>query len=693
MSYAHIPDFSQPVPARSDSARTGRRRLSADGRFLNLPNETPPGTIEPWQAVYPIRPDTAHSRAPRFLDVTGEFLTAVVLIAGGVFAYGFMPPLWPAATARRRPAAPPIGPIPSEVAMPLSNPFRRAADRPTLRERAAALRSRLGPPTAEAPAPVTMPEPGSAEAMAAFHAACHEHTIRTEFANGYPDLKRTSLEWWTADSLSKAMESGEITPSECARLYPLATEGELRMAEIEHELKLGALHALAFADSYPLPSDPADDEAPDDAGLVRLGQLFEAARAREVAACEACNAAGRTADKLMPWRPEVLTLRTSDHPLRIYRMLTYPTALEGHQLTASDIDWLRGRMPMMQEVLRPVRPGERTHIDHPGRRFEIVPHPEAQARAEEIITAWDAWQGVRNRICGKHLTQELEDVADAAGAATEGLAERIANCSAHTAAGFRVKLRALNHYRRDTLLAEIPSDPDPDQILSHSLYRDLQDEPPAAPEDAGTWDAPPPGFMAYPEREPATFIIIKYGLRLELERLLRIARAEFERRTDGETSGDQIARVRQELRLDALTVAVRGEASRATDILDRDLSREAFDYAHGLNLTAIPFRNLIRLYEVFHRTADLLNDAAQEDQFWAQANSGIYTAGGTVIDAEQNRLACIRDVCAMELAKRTPASEADRDAALVIRLRHEMLCEAKIQDKALLGEIREAWGG
>lgn len=92
MTHARIPDFSQPVPARSDSARTDRR-LSADGRFLNLPNEAPPGAIEPWQAVAPVRPDTAHSRAPRFLDVTGEFLTAVVLIAGGVFAYGFMPPL------------------------------------------------------------------------------------------------------------------------------------------------------------------------------------------------------------------------------------------------------------------------------------------------------------------------------------------------------------------------------------------------------------------------------------------------------------------------------------------------------------------------------------------------------------------------------------------------------------------------
>ncbi|WP_345822403.1 hypothetical protein ABC766_12895 [Methylobacterium fujisawaense] len=37
------------------------------------------------------RPDTAHVRAPRFLDVAGELLTATLIIAGGVFAYGFIP--------------------------------------------------------------------------------------------------------------------------------------------------------------------------------------------------------------------------------------------------------------------------------------------------------------------------------------------------------------------------------------------------------------------------------------------------------------------------------------------------------------------------------------------------------------------------------------------------------------------------
>ena len=88
MSYARIPNFSQPVPVRSDSARTDRRRLSADGRYLNLPNEPVPGGIDPWQAVAPVRPDTAHSRSLRFLDVAGELLAAVAIIGGGMVLTG-----------------------------------------------------------------------------------------------------------------------------------------------------------------------------------------------------------------------------------------------------------------------------------------------------------------------------------------------------------------------------------------------------------------------------------------------------------------------------------------------------------------------------------------------------------------------------------------------------------------------------
>jgi len=84
-----IPDFSQPVSVSCQAVVvTGRRRLSADGRFLNLPNEPVPGTVEAWEVVTPVRPDTAHSRSLRFLDIAGETLAAVSIIAGGMVLTG-----------------------------------------------------------------------------------------------------------------------------------------------------------------------------------------------------------------------------------------------------------------------------------------------------------------------------------------------------------------------------------------------------------------------------------------------------------------------------------------------------------------------------------------------------------------------------------------------------------------------------
>ncbi|WP_379011194.1 hypothetical protein [Methylobacterium tardum] len=89
--YAAIPDFSQPVPIRRPVLIGTVRELPGERRYRSLPDESLPGAIEPWEAVVPVRPDTPHSRALRFLDAAGEMLTAIAIIAGGVFAYGFMP--------------------------------------------------------------------------------------------------------------------------------------------------------------------------------------------------------------------------------------------------------------------------------------------------------------------------------------------------------------------------------------------------------------------------------------------------------------------------------------------------------------------------------------------------------------------------------------------------------------------------
>ncbi|MGU3449667.1 hypothetical protein [Methylobacterium sp. 391_Methyba4] len=77
-------------------ARAGERSRSPAAHYnrakpLLEADEAVPGTVEAWEAVAPVRPDTEHVRAPRFLDMAGELVTATLIIAGGVFAYGYIP--------------------------------------------------------------------------------------------------------------------------------------------------------------------------------------------------------------------------------------------------------------------------------------------------------------------------------------------------------------------------------------------------------------------------------------------------------------------------------------------------------------------------------------------------------------------------------------------------------------------------
>lgn len=497
----------------------------------------------------------------------------------------------------------------------LSSLFRREPAAPTLRERAATLRASVA---SRSDRPRALPAPGSAEAMAAFAEACREHSVRTNPPGGWPDLMRDGERIWTRHDLGKAMDAGEITPVEYARLYPVASERELQLEIVGHELNIGSLFALAYAGEYPLKvREPSENEAADDAellgltreweaaasayaqairdqgtisdgasaietpparepheqwvrlvqgwrertgvdaaeaataealdilceiedrisampattlaglrlkarvaqrnevawpdglgeGLVRdilaigepaveadakllrLGRRFDVVSAREIAANESCTAAEREADRHMPRRPACLIYRASDAYLNVHQNRMMAEALDGREIRSTDVERLRRIMPMMHEVLRPIREGERAHVDHAGRKFDIVPHPEAQARAEEIVAAWDAWDAERQRILNEYVPGALDDAATDASDEAAGLAERIASLPARTAAGLRVKLRALAHYRASALPAEIPDLPDPDQLLSHSLWRDVQGESPAAvsadPREAG----------------------------------------------------------------------------------------------------------------------------------------------------------------------------------------------------------------
>ena len=127
---------------------------------------------------------------------------------------------------------------------------------------------------------------------------------------------------------------------------------------------------------------------------------------------------------------------------------------------------------------------------------------------------------------------------------------------------------------------------------------------------------------------------------------------------------------------------------------ERNLSKEAFDHAYALDLSNVSFQNLWRLYEVFLAAYDLLWPAANEGMFDTGTAKPCceHTPGGLILDAEANRLGCLRDAVANELRRRTPRNEAERCSRLEVLVGHEIRCEGRIRDKALLAELNAAWG-
>lgn len=77
-------------------ARAGERGRTPSPHFYarEAPTLSPDELEAPdaWEAVQPVRPDTPHVRALRFLNATGELLSAVILVAGTIAGYGVLRP-------------------------------------------------------------------------------------------------------------------------------------------------------------------------------------------------------------------------------------------------------------------------------------------------------------------------------------------------------------------------------------------------------------------------------------------------------------------------------------------------------------------------------------------------------------------------------------------------------------------------
>ncbi|MBK3397638.1 MULTISPECIES: hypothetical protein [Methylobacterium] len=86
-----LPVTSQPPKARSYFSSHGYKRADRQPlQGLDVSDQ-----IDPWDTIFgasATRPDTPHVRALRFLNSTGELLSAVILVAGTIAGYGVLHP-------------------------------------------------------------------------------------------------------------------------------------------------------------------------------------------------------------------------------------------------------------------------------------------------------------------------------------------------------------------------------------------------------------------------------------------------------------------------------------------------------------------------------------------------------------------------------------------------------------------------
>jgi hypothetical protein len=109
----------------------------------------------------------------------------------------------------------------------------------------------------------------------------------------------------------------------------------------------------------------------------------------------------------------------------------------------------------------------------------------------------------------------------------------------------------------------------------------------------------------------------------------------------------------------------------------------------GLNISQLS--NLFDVFEAIHHQW-----LAVGCQPFAESHAPIVgvrpNAAGNLAEQEASRAALIRDRIADEVRLRKPQDDWQRDEALSLRIKDEILCEGAIRDRDLLMEAVKAWG-
>lgn len=183
------------------------------------------------------------------------------------------------------------------------------------------------------------------------------------------------------------------------------------------------------------------------------------------------------------------------------------------------------------------------------------------------------------------------------------------------------------------------------------------------PNDSVDWLAPPPGFIASPAIEPFSFARISHGIAIELDRLRGIATAEFERRVAPDLTAQQIEQLRRELHLDALSPSGYGCAGLASHagppslVGMLDLASATIDELRAIQNIADHVGAVAYAYTWGPRCG------MRVGPWGAIEHNGI----GRLMHWLGDALTSIETAVDMEVARRVPATRADRETRLSMR--------------------------
>jgi len=120
----------------------------------------------------------------------------------------------------------------------------------------------------------------------------------------------------------------------------------------------------------------------------------------------------------------------------------------------------------------------------------------------------------------------------------------------------------------------------------------------------------------------------------------------------------------------------------------------AMTQAYAVDLSKLDIQALSNLWDAYTSVRDQWQ-AVSELAYCIdhrRPSSHTHTPAGCLTDAEGTRAAYIRDRIADEMHLRKPQADWERDIALSVRIKDELLCEGVIRDRDLLMEAVKAWG-